>query len=595
MESPAKNTAETGGTTLPPSAACPISFGACSALFMPSDEGVPAANAAVLIVSPWGFEEICLRKFHRQLADELSVRGISSLRFDFPGTGNSIGDTLEGSELEIWLESIHQATEALKKLSGCSDIILLGHGLGATLAATALPRLSGISGLALLAPALSGRLWVRETGLWWRLIAADLGISGAQPEDGALTVAGLTLLAATTKDIKALKLEASLIQEPRDILLVERLARDSDAALAEELAAAGNNVTRLTFEGHEALIANPVVQKIPSATIRHIAEAIQAKTTVAPSRTTLAVAESAVLEGSNFTETALRFGDNNRLYGVLCEPKGPRKGATVLIHGTSYDRSTGWGRSTVLTARSLAADGIATFRFDAANVGDSPPVAEENNQILYSSRQITDTKTAISLLIRKGLGPIVLSGRCSGSYAAFQTALQDERVSGLALVNNIVFVWDQTKTIDDELVEVARPLEDYSARARNPETLKRLFRGEIDIPSAAANMSKAIAKRLLSKIAPYLGPLLAANRHNVEIRRAFETLARRNLPIRLLYADNDVGLEELKLIFGPNVADEPPGKNVAFTIISDADHNMTPPHALEAMIDDVRKAALAFN
>ncbi|MCO6185300.1 alpha/beta fold hydrolase [Rhizobium sp. L1K21] len=577
---------------LPAHAAEPICFGVCAGFFMPAQDAAPPSGTAVLIVSPWGFEDVCLRKFHRQLADELAARGVPSLRFDFPGAGNSLDAPRDISELETWLNAITQATQALKTRSGCEKIILAGHGLGATLAAKALPRLpDGVTGLALLAPVYSGRLWARETGLWWKIIATDLGISGTQPEDGSLTIAGLTLAPETTKDIKATKLTADMIPADKSVIFACRPGRENDTVFAEEMRAAGCNVASIAFKGHEALIANPLVQKIPNDVITEIADKIRKAAPVEKPQKTPSVPAAAALTTGGFTETGLRFGKNNRLTGILCEPVGPRTGATVIIHSTSYERSTGWARSTVEAARKLAAEGIATFRFDSTNVADSAPLPEASPRVLYTDLQVADLKSAVSTLEERNMGPFVLSGRCSGSYASFQLALTDSRVAGLVLVNNIIFVRDPTKELVEDVTKVARPLEEYSARARDPETLKRILRGEVDIPAAARNMLRSVAKRVASKITPFLGSLAAENRHNARIAAAFNMLAQRDLPLTLIYADNDVGLEQLQLTFGNQVVDNPPAANVRFRLVSDADHNMTPAHANAAVVEEISRLA----
>ena len=79
---------------------------------------------------------------------------------------------------------------------------------------------------------------------------------------------------------------------------------------------------------------------------------------------------------------------------MLCEPLGPRSGATVVILGTAYDRHSGWGRSSVMMARNLAAAGVASLRFDGANIGDSPPVPGVPDQVLYQDSQIDDVRAA---------------------------------------------------------------------------------------------------------------------------------------------------------------------------------------------------------
>lgn len=51
---------------------------------------------AVICPVPFGYENICSHRSLRVLADQLARAGIASLRFDFPGTGDS-------DELTIWM------------------------------------------------------------------------------------------------------------------------------------------------------------------------------------------------------------------------------------------------------------------------------------------------------------------------------------------------------------------------------------------------------------------------------------------------------------------------------------------------------------
>ncbi len=44
----------------------------------------------MLFVSPWGFEEMCSRKFFRVAAEHFSDIGVPSLRFDYRGTGDAL-------------------------------------------------------------------------------------------------------------------------------------------------------------------------------------------------------------------------------------------------------------------------------------------------------------------------------------------------------------------------------------------------------------------------------------------------------------------------------------------------------------------------
>ncbi len=100
--------------------------------------------------------------------------------------------------------------------------------------------------------------------------------------------------------------------------------------------------------------------------------------------------------GEGFTETPVRFGTNNRLVGILCTPRVAVAGkVAALLLSSGYDPMSGWARSSVRLARSLAAQGISSLRFDGANVADSPPMMGTSQQVLYDISQIIDVETLL--------------------------------------------------------------------------------------------------------------------------------------------------------------------------------------------------------
>lgn len=585
----APNTSERPMSMSARAAALPTAFDGCPGLFMPAGDATTPSNIAVLIVGTWGLEEFSLRKFNRILAEKLSDNGIASLRFDYTGTGDAADFPPEGATLQRWLDEIAMAAAHLQSLSGCGKLILAGHGLGALLAAKALPALTQVAGLALLAPAVSGRTWARETALWWKLVAADLGVNGAQPEDGGLAIAGLTMPAEIAAEIRKLKLDAAAIPHDLPVLVAGRTAKDSDAALADELKSAGGTVRFVPFEGHESLVVNPMSQKMPEKAIAEIATWLRETAPRQAPANSPAPMPPAVITGPDYRETAIRFGESDRLYGIVCEPEGKRTGETVVIAGTSYDRASGWARNGTETARSLAAQGIASLRFDGANVGDSPPIDGDPAQVLYSDRQIADIRAAIDAMEARDLGPVVLFGRCSGAYAGFRAALADPRAAGVAVVNNYAYVWDPEKDVDAALTAVARPLEEYSARARDPETFRRLMRGEVDIPMALLNITKSLATRIAARLTPLMGSLSARNRLKKEVVSTFQTLEARKVPVSLIYATNDPGLEQIDLTFGKGAPGLRGFANVERVELEGSDHNVTLPQARASMVEALAK------
>jgi len=112
--------------TLAKAAALPVTFSRTVGLYMPPKTGTASSNIAVLLVSPWGYEEMCVRKFWRILAEDLAAAGIASLRFDYPGTGDALDVTDTASGLDLWRDSILDAATQLRSLSGAGDLILVG-------------------------------------------------------------------------------------------------------------------------------------------------------------------------------------------------------------------------------------------------------------------------------------------------------------------------------------------------------------------------------------------------------------------------------------------------------------------------------------
>lgn len=575
------------------SAAEPVRFAECAGMFTAADAGSSAADSAVLLVSPWGFEDLCLRKFYREIAEALATRGLSNLRFDLPGTGDA-AETPETIALELWLSSIATAAHELKRYSGASNVILAGHGLGATLALMAANRIDNMAGLALLAPVVSGRTYVRETALWWKLIAADLGLGPEFTESGKVTIAGFDMPKTIESDIRNIK-EADLrLTRALPVLAVNRAARDSDKALADALETAGSTVTRLPYDGYDALVTNPIRSKSPTAIVEALATWARNITPQTAPRQTPVTQPDAMLTSPIFRETGIRFGENNRLVGTLCEPQSVRCGASVLIVGTSYERASGWGGMGARTARDLARLGIASLRFDAAGVADSPPAVGDPKQILYGASIDRDVREALAALTARETGPAIIAGRCSGGYHAFQTALVDPVCQGVAVINSYAFIWDPDKNVDEALLAVARPLGDYSKRALNPETFHRIMRGEVDLKSAFVNIFKQLGSRVAAKISPYLGSLSRRNRLKTQIKAAFKQLDERNKQVLLLYGDKDVGLEQVILTFGPEAAALNRLKNVTFHKLGDIDHNITGTKAQSEVIGEIGKLALRF-
>ncbi len=576
-------------------AALPVVFDGTIGLFMPEKAGVAKRSAAVLFVSPWGFEEMCTRKFYRVAAEHFSDIGVPSLRFDYTGTGDALDFGDETPSLAIWKNCIGAAAARLKALSGCSQVILVGQGLGGTLAHLTGHEIEGVDSIVLLAPVLSGRGHLREINMWSRIIHADLGLGKEHAPSAQVQIAGLTLPDTIAAEIGKLNISSPQGLGAPNYLILERPVRADDTAFADALKALGGNVEQRVFEGYDELVTNPLFAKTPMAVVKLLSEWLVETTTLAASAGHSAQAiENPPLVGDGFEEIPVRFGAFQHLIGVVSRPRGEIKGNAVLFMSTAYDRHAGWGRTTVDMARELARQGVVSLRFDSANVGDSVPRPDAPEQVLYSATQTEDALASLDLLESFVAGPIMVAGRCSGGYVALRAGIEDERLKAIVSINPFVYYWDPEMPVRREhVVSVPRSVDDYGQRMMRLDTVKRLFRGEVDVIAALQNIFIAVGRRLSPRIAP-LVELIPGRRHVArQVRQSFAVLGRRKVPLTLIYSEGDVGLDHMYFHFGPRGHKFARHPNVRLVMLQDADHNLTPPESRKLVLDEIVRLAKA--
>lgn len=121
----------------------------------------PHSLRAAVICAPWGPDSIPAHPSLRRLALNLSAAGRHVLRFDYFGSGDSAGETLE-ADLDGWLDDVGEAIEELKSMVGATRVSLIGMRLGASLAAKAAARRDDIEALTLWDPVICGRSYMSE-------------------------------------------------------------------------------------------------------------------------------------------------------------------------------------------------------------------------------------------------------------------------------------------------------------------------------------------------------------------------------------------------------------------------------------------------
>ena len=170
--------------------------------------------------------------------------------------------------------------------------------------------------------------------------------------------------------------------------------------------------------------------------------------------------------------------EGDALLGIVSLPaQQSARGVLIVVGGPQY--RAGSARQFTLLARYLAARGIPAMRFDYRGMGDSDGVARSFEQVDADLRCAADTFFKMA----PGLKEIMIWGLCDAASAALFYAHQDDRVTGLVLVNP----WVHT-----EKGEAQAYLQHYY--------LRRLFQGSLWRKIAAGEFRPRSALRSLADL-----------------------------------------------------------------------------------------------
>lgn len=121
-------------------------------------------------------------------------------------------------------------------------------------------------------------------------------------------------------------------------------------------------------------------------------------------------------------------GDGVRLEGELRRPDAETRGSAVLCHpdpraGGSKDHPLLWAVRNDLAARHLA---VLSFNYRG--------VMGSSGEYGGGIGELDDARTAVGRVLEEARGPVFVCGWSFGASVAIRLALQDERVSAVALL-----------------------------------------------------------------------------------------------------------------------------------------------------------------
>lgn len=400
-----------------------------------------AGGTGVLMVGAVGFEGLCAHRAWRDLGAGLARAGVPALRLTLPGTGDAPEPDGLPDLVPRWLDAIDAASDWMRHALGLDEVIPCGLHLGALLVAHAASRAGGTGRLALLAPPVSGKQFLRA-----QKMRAQMARFPATAEPERLEVPALRLHRAAARDIESLSLSDLGCAPARRVLLLTLGGVAEADILARVLTDRGTETRAGTFEGYYALMNDAYLSKRPDAEWRRLVAWIgedppEPRRPARPRSPAPALAEGGLAEAGQ-VEYPVRIptAQGIALTGVHTGPsRNAPEGVAVVVLNVGANPHAGYGRGAALLCRRLAASGVWSLRFDFAGTGDSDGEEEVDLARLYDPARVAQTRAVLDWLCGRGHNGFVLVGICSGAFQAMLAGLADRRVEGLVLANQLFY------------------------------------------------------------------------------------------------------------------------------------------------------------
>ncbi len=515
-----------------------------------------ATGIGVVIVPPFGWEDMSSYRPRRMWAQALADAGATVARIDLPGSGDAAGGPSDPGRLPAWIDAVGAAATHLRLAHGVRRVVAIGIGTGGMLSVKATEAGAPIDDLVLWGVAARGRAVLRQLTVFAKMEAEARAVGsggGDEVEDhlpeGALGVGGYLLTAETASDLKALDLRAIALPggPGRRALLLEQDGISVDAALAGALREAGVEVTERPAQGFGKMMLEPQFSRAPEEAIATVAQWLAQTPSgdgPAPAHDPAAapvVADELVDADAGFRERFVLVQDpDGDLFGVATDPLGPAAPVRVGFLGGTGHR-IGPNRMWVEAARRWAARGVPSVRLDFAGIGDAGGEPPPDVPSLYRDVYVGQLRRALDRVSAPEDRVTVPVALCAAAYWAVQTSLSDERRVVPFMVNPGMLSWDA----DEHQANMRRH---YRKLLFKPETWRRLLRGEVswtNAPRAVLNGVVAVLRKLVARGTPAGGdtPAIPARGGTAGV---LDALRDQGTPALMVLTGDEPVLDELR-------------------------------------------------
>lgn len=459
-------------------------------------------RVGVVIVPPFGWEDVCSYRPLRFMARMLAEMGLPVLRYDLPGTGDSAGDAQDPGLLNAWIQSIGDAASELRTVAGVRHSAVIGVHLGALLAAVAASRGANIQRWILWGAVAKGRTLLRELRAaanverWESLPDED---APPQPLPG-FTSGGFLIAPETQRSLEELDLSKLSWPQLGRTLILSRDDLPIEETLVAAMRCSATEVEMATGRGYSAIMAAPQEALCPEATTRLIGEFVLRDFPELPRRDAgqfprFGVATNGKRIGGDYVESVFGIDTSSLgMFGILGEPARdlPRGDSCILYLNPGGVRHIGPNRMWVESARRWAGRGVPSLRLDLQGIGESAGELYLDVPSLYRESLMEQIEIAVDALrSRAGVKRFVVIGLCAGACWGFNAAIRNPDVRAAILLNPSLLDWDPG-------ADRRRMLRNMASGPSHWAELAQLIRGSIlrgDLKRAALRVAERLGRK----------------------------------------------------------------------------------------------------
>jgi pimeloyl-ACP methyl ester carboxylesterase len=250
--------------------------------------------------------------------------------------------------------------------------------------------------------------------------------------------------------------------------------------------------------------------------------------------------------------------EQHSINGILTYSSANSKLPVVVIFNAGVIHKVGPNRIHVKLARKLATEGYNAFRFDYGGQGDSIALA---GSLYEEARYISK---ALNLLQKKtGVNEFILFGICSGAEDAYVTALHDDRIKGIVMVNGTGLDISLVKELYPE-AEKQIQLRYYKKSLLRTDRWLKVLKGKSK--ALTFGKFKLIIRRLLKKRSR------DGNDNNRQQRPSpFDVLGNKKVALLFIVSEGSNAFDMVNMAYNKNSFPQ-----TDFVVMKDVDHIITP-------------------